>query len=147
MLSAGDDEQVHQLISSVPLSEQLRCLSMVKDWKRKAVYSLKENKSVLDSGASRHMHGDTTVLDPHNRVSVVGFDGGQDPKRTQGNDCLPVELIYEASGEPVKLDVCDVDLMHGLMSNLLSMGKLMRLGWEFHFTDHGRHCWGTMPGG
>ena len=40
----------------------------------------------------------------------------------------------------------NVDLMHGLMSNLLSMGKLMRMGWEFHFTDSGCNCWAAVPG-
>ena len=52
------------------------------------------------------------------------------------------------SGETFLTDFDDVDLMPGNhLSQILSLGKLLRSGWTFHLGDKGKDCYGTTPGG
>ena len=51
-------------------------------------------------------------------------------------------------GDRVLLDIGDVDLLsHSVVSNILSLGKLLRGGFDFHLTDRGRRCYAVTPGG
>ena len=48
---------------------------------------------------------------------------------------------------PHRFDIEDVDLMTSdLMTNILSLGKVLRKGYSFHLLD-GKNCYATTPGG
>ena len=77
--------------------------------------------------------------------SLTGFEGSQG--WAEGNGCLPVSLSDESTGKEVKVDFDNIDKMTRIQSNILSMGKLMRAGWDFHLTNFGDECTAVGPGG
>jgi len=76
---------------------------------------------------------------------LTGFDNSQ--SLTTGNGFLPVLFYDQNTGTAVKADIEDVDRMPGLNSSLLSLGKLLRAGYEFHFGEQGRDCYMLTPSG
>ena len=57
-------------------------------------------------------------------------------------------MVDEYTGDRVPLDIGDVDLLsHSLVSNILSLGKLLHCGFDFHLNDRGRRCYAVTPGG
>ena len=57
-------------------------------------------------------------------------------------------MIDSISGETFLTDFDDVDLMSGnLLSQILSLGKLLRSRRTFRLGDKGKDCYGTTPGG
>jgi hypothetical protein len=105
-----------------------------------------DNTSVLDSGSAKHLQSKLCILDSDNRTPLAGFDGST--QWTEGNGYLPVTMTDSISGETFLTDFDDVDLMSGnLLSQILSLGKLLRSGWTFHLGDKGKDCYGTTPGG
>ena len=50
------------------------------------------------------------------------------------------------SNQQIQLDINEVGTIMGLASEIISIGKLLRQGYEFHFTDHGKDCYGYTPG-
>ena len=81
-----------------------------------------------------------------NRSPLAGFNGST--QWTEGNGYLPATMQDGITGEHFKVDIDDTDLMSkNLVSKILSLGKLLRQGWDFHFTDRGNNCTGTTPGG
>ena len=77
---------------------------------------------------------------------LIGFDGST--QWTQGNGYLPLHVVDGYTGDRVPLDIGDVDLLsHSPVSNILSLGKLLRGGFDFHLTDRGRRCYAVTPGG
>ena len=141
----GDAKSICTLIASQPLELQLQLLSTLQEWEHNAILSVSDRHSVLDSGSSRHLHTQTLVTDPDDRVPLTGFDNSN--QWTAGNGYLPCSFSDDRTDKEVLLDINDVDYMEGLSSDILSMGKLLRLGFDFHFTENGRQCFMLTPGG
>ena len=129
-------------------------LAMPDDWavralqllERHYVYQLNGDYSVIDSGSAKHLSGSACVLDADNRSALTGFDGSM--QWTEGNGYLPVAVVDEDTGEAVMLDFDDVDLMtQDLVTNILSLGKMLRAGYDFHLTEAGKSCYAVSPGG
>ena len=53
----------------------------------------------------------------------------------------------ESSGTNIKVDIDHVDQLESVASPILSLGKLLRLGCEFHLSEHGTDCFMLTPGG
>ena len=133
-------------LSRLEPDHQIWCLSLLKHAAAQGgARTVSSNWSVLDSGSSRHLHGDTHVLDPDDCKSLTGFNGSTE--WTTGSGYLPLHMTDMNTDQSVKVDIDDVDTMQGLQSNILSMGKLIRKGYDFHFTNSGKQCYGTAPGG
>ena len=110
------------------------------------VFNIDGDYSVLDSGSARHLNNTAFMLDPENRSALTGFDGLV--SWTNGSGYLPVDLHDEWTGESLSVDITDVDIMSSdLVSNILSLGKLLRSGFEFHLTNGGKECYAVSPGG
>ena len=110
------------------------------------VFNIDGDYSVLDSGSARHLNNTAFMLDPENRSALTGFDGSV--SWTNGSGYLPVDLHDEWTGESLSVDITDVDIMSSdLVSNILSLGKLLRSGFEFHLTNGGKECYAVSPGG
>ena len=45
------------------------------------------------------------------------------------------------------MDIGDVDILDTVSSPILSLGKLLRAGFDFHFSENGKDCYATSPGG
>ena len=102
--------------------------------------------SVLDSGSSKHLQRQTRVLDDGDRVPLTGFDGSM--QWTKGNGYLPIAFTDDYTGGSIPMDVWDSDLMDDkLVTQILSLGKLLRSGWQFHLTGDAQDCYGLTPGG
>ena len=124
--------------------------SSTKDWFLSlltAYHSQSDNDcSVLDSGSSRHLQDMMCVTNSDDKTPLAGFNGST--QWTEGNGYLPATMQDGTTGEHFKVDIDDTDLMSkNLVSKILSLGKLLREGWDFHFTDRGSNCTGTTPGG
>jgi len=104
--------------------------------------------SVLDSGSSRHLDTRVHITDQDDRQSLMGFNNADDSVVwTEGSGYLPLKLTDENTGQRVSLDVHDVHQLSTLSSPILSLGKLLRDGAEFHLQDRGRNCVMITPGG
>ena len=101
--------------------------------------------SVLDSGSARHLSNRTRVINQDDKTPLTGFDGSQ--QWTEGNGYLPITILDHNSNSTAIVDIWDTDLMSSdLVTQILSMGKLLRLGWSFQFSDCGKECWAFTPG-
>lgn len=141
--SQAGDQGLAALIALFPMEQQLQMLELIKSHhdSAKCMFS----GSVLDSGSSRHLSPNTHVLDNESLVSLTGFDQSQ--SWTSGNGYLPIRAHDEHSDSSVQLDIQDADKMDGVAQPILSLGKLLRQGWDFHFSDNGRECYALSPGG
>ena len=101
--------------------------------------------SVLDSGSSRHIHPQAVVTDAEATVALTGFD--HSTQWTQGGGYLPVEWTSRESGNTVSYDVEDVDVLARVTQPILSMGKLVRKGFDFFIGDYGKDMYAAAPGG
>lgn len=90
--------------------------------------------SVLDSGSSKHLHTKVQVTHADDVASLTGFDSSsQAVTWTEGNGYLPLAIKDTRSGETVSVDLYDADKLNTVALDLLSMGKMIRAKWEFHF--------------
>jgi site-specific DNA-cytosine methylase len=137
------DAEFSACLASRSLPDQQLQLGLIKHWYAANPVLLASAGSVLDSGASRHLHPDTVVLDVDSKVSIEGFNGAV--QWTTGNGYIPMECKDTVSGTVRPLDIGDSDSMEGLVYPLLSLGKLLRAGWEFHFTACGKTCYAVTP--
>jgi hypothetical protein len=126
-------------LAQLRLEQQLVCLGLVKDAVQGGADS---GWSVLDSGSSRHLNSRAHITDADDRKSLVGFNGSS--AWSDGNGYLPLEFTDDGSGLSVKYDIPDVDSMQ-VRNNILCLGKLLRLSWDFHFTDSGNQCVAISP--
>lgn len=101
--------------------------------------------SVLDSGSSRHIHPHATMTDAEQSVALSGFD--KSVRWTEGGGYLPVQWISRESGETVAADITEVDILAQVAHPILSMGKLIRKGFDFFMGDFGNDMYATAPGG
>ena len=51
-----------------------------------------------------------------------------------------LELQDESSGTNIKVDIDHVDQLESVASPILSLGKLLRLEYDFHLSEHGANC-------
>ena len=51
------------------------------------------------------------------------------------------------TGNSIKMDIENAEAMSGIQSNILCMGKMVKLGWHFQFGDYGNIMEATQPGG
>ena len=150
LLKCRDRMSIDEFAGIVALhgaAEQLKILQLLAVYYSKTgpVLHVRGQCSVLDSGSSRHLNPDVHVTDPEETVMLTGFDNSQ--SLTTGNGFLPVLFYDQNTGTAVKADIEDVDRMPGLNSSLLSLGKLLRAGYEFHFGEQGRDCYMLTPSG
>ena len=146
MLSQMPSVDFAAMLSNHSLSRQQDMLGLIKHWYgAHPVLMACANTSVLDSGSSRHLQSGAIVLDADNTVSIEGFDGSI--KWTAGNGYLPIAVSNQVDGSSCNLDIADCDRMQGLSQAIMSLGKLLRLGWEFHFTMLGKDCHAVSPDG
>jgi hypothetical protein len=146
MTETKDTDSFVNMLSAHTYEHQLWYLALIKDWLESGgAVNHATDWSVLDSGSSKHLHSKTHVTDADDRKSLTGFNGST--QWTKENDYLPLMLPDDITGEKAKVDIDNVDTMDGLSSNILSLGKLLRKGYEFHFTDLGKECHAITPGG
>ena len=139
-------EEFVNMLSEHEYDHQLWYLSLIKQWlEHGGAVNHASHWSVLDSGSSKHLNASTHITDAEDRKSLTGFNGSTE--WTQGNGYLPLTVTDDITGENAKLDMENVDTMEGLSSNILSLGKLLKDGYEFHFTDKGKECHAITPGG
>jgi hypothetical protein len=101
--------------------------------------------SVLDSGSSRHINPSPVITDAEQTVSLMGFDNSQ--QWTQGTGYLPLEWMTRENDTWIAHDIQSVDAMHNISSPILSMGKLIRDGFDFFLGDKGKEMYLTDPTG
>ena len=126
-------------LAQLDLGQQAICLRLIHSAIQGGAGS---NWSVLDSGSSRNLSKKTIVTDPDDRKSLVGFNGSSD--WTDGSGYLPLQFTDEDTGAVHKYDLPQVDSMQ-VKNDILCMGKLLRLHWDFHFTDGGAECIAVSP--
>ena len=149
LFATNDEETFASLIAPFPEDEQLLFILLIDDWKFKnpdlILQSFQHYEgSVLDSGASRHLSSKTFVTDSESVIALTGFDHSK--QWTQGMGYLPLTAHDEISNQQIQLDINEVDKINGLASEILSLGKLLRHGYEFYFTNYGKDCYGYTPG-
>ena len=141
-------DAVAELLSDFGEDEALRMVGLLADFDRQ-VQSHKacvvQPGSILDSGSSRHIHPRVKILDADEKISLTGFDDSR--QWTNGSGFLPLEMQDESSGTNIKVDIDHVDQLESVASPILSLGKLLRLGYEFHLSEHGKDCFMLTPGG
>ena len=143
-------EALSALILDQGFDDVKMCLELVHDYYTdKHLLCLMSNDndpSVLDSGSAKHLQKRAVVTDSDNRCPLSGFDGST--QWTEGNGYLPISVIDEQTGTRIPLDIEDTDLMTDkLITQILSLGKLLRAGFDFHLTDRGKECYALTPGG
>jgi len=136
-------EAFAEVLCSYDAESQNHFLDLVGKW---YALNVSINKgSVLDSGSSRHLDPRVHVVDPDNVQYLTGFEGSV--AWTQGMGYLPLQLHDENTGESFPMDMDGVDKLEEVVSPVLSMGKLLRLGWTFTFGDFGREMYAVTPSG
>ena len=98
--------------------------------------------SVIDSGAGRHVCKAAVVTNADETVRLRGFDGST--AWTSGKGYLPAK-VQNRMGDYIDVDINDVENFPGAAAELLSMGKLIRAGWEFRLSNQNLEA--IIPGG
>ena len=155
---SSSNEQAQEAIAAAFMALEPEALAEVlmemepdaRDWYLSLIASQQtrnsDNSSVLDSGSSRHLQTDVCVTHAEDLTPLAGFNGST--QWTEGNGFVPAYMEDSITGKPFKVDLDNVDLMtEGLVSNILSLGKLLRIGWEFHMSSGGKECYALTPGG
>ena len=130
-LSGESPGKLAKAISQAQPEEQTLYLALLKHY---YVNRVKENEgTVLDSGSSKHLSPAVFAPDLEDRKSLSGYDNSQ--QWAEGNGYLPLQLQDSVTWEKVLLDVEDVDQLSNVSSQIMSMGKLLRLKYKFYFED------------
>ena len=66
---------------------------------------------------------------------------------TEGSGYIPIVLEDAKVGNSIKMAIENAEGMSGIESNILCMGKMVKLGWHFQFGDYGNIMEATQPGG
>lgn len=125
----GGPNALVELLQQVPMNTQLELLHILKRTTSPVMYA----GSVLDSGSSKHLHTKVQVTHADDVTSLTGFDSSSSPTWTQGNGYLPLIAKDMATGEKRAFDLYDSDKLSTVTLDILSMGKMIRANWEFHF--------------
>ena len=129
-ISQMDNSVLAEFIGTRPFDEQIKLLELVAHSRDTAAVNYAG--SVLDSGSSRHLSKRTQVTDVDALVPLTGFNAGP-TTWTQGNGYLPA-TITDTNGSSLDVDFEDTDKLDTVSCNILSMGKLVRKGWQFFFS-------------
>lgn len=107
--------------------------------------TLKRNSAgaILDSGSSKHLHGEVVVTNSQLRFNMSGFQGSQ--KMTSGNGHWLLNVTDAITGSAAEIRLDDADKMLGISNSLISMGKLLRLSWKFDFDGVTGAYWAYPP--
>jgi hypothetical protein len=123
---------VGDVLAEFPLEEQSAILEMMR---QREVASMEAHVnyagSVLDSGSGKHLQPRTHVLDAESVSPLVGFTGETD--WTQGNGYLPVEFHDTRTDSKFAMDIGDSDKLSSVITPILSLGKMLRMNYKFHF--------------
>jgi hypothetical protein len=138
-LRGGGDAVVSLLAAAEPHEQQQMLLLLAEPQQHIVNYA----GSVLDSGSSRHLSPMTQVTHSDDKLSLTGFDKSE--AWTEGNGYLPLELHEARSDKPISMDLYDADKFNGI-EPILSMGKMIRLNWTFHF-ESASNCYAVAPDG
>ena len=124
----GGNSALVDALTGLPAETQLKLLSLM-------VPSAPVNfaGSVLDSGSSKHLSAKTCVTHEDDRLSLQGFNDSAPTAWTQGNGYLPVSLVDKHSSCKVDFDIQDADKLDTVACDILSLGKLVRAGFQFYF--------------
>jgi hypothetical protein len=130
------DTQLHMIaLMQHSVSSSSRCCLSARDLM----------ESVLDSGSSRHIHPRAVVTDAEQSVALTGFDHSL--QWTEGGGYFPVKWLSRETGSSIAYDIEDVDCLSKLSHPIVSMGKLIRKGFDFYLGDCGNEMYATAPGG
>ena len=138
-LRGGSDAVVSLLAAAEPRVQQQMLLMLAEPQQQLVNYA----GSVLDSGSSRHLSPRTQVTHSDDKLSLTGFDKSM--AWTDGNGYLPLKLHEARSDKSISLDLYDADKFDGI-EPILSMGKMIRLGWKFYF-EGTSNCYAVAPDG
>ena len=141
------EHETAEMMAQYNMETQLKMLGLLKAWDDKyGVFATQAyNGSVLDSGSSVHLSTQTRVLEGEDRITLTGFN--QSSSETSGNGYVPLELEDDTSSKTFCMDLYDTYLLENAHVNIISLGKLLRQGWDFHFTAHGKECLALTPHG
>jgi hypothetical protein len=144
--SMHGESKLGSLLATHDLQTQLLSLKLLHEYdKRNLLLNVNTfDGSVLDSGSGRHIHPSTRVTNKDDRISLTGFNNTS--SWTDGNGYLPISLYDMKNDSSVKIDVTDTDLMKSVACPVLSMGKLLRKGYQFYFEGPER-CYCVSPSG
>ena len=122
-------------------------MKLLTDMNRSKILTIRADSggSVLDSGAARHVDNRTTVTNHTKKISLTSFGGNK--LKTCGEGYLPIEVEDQRDDSKVMINIGEVNHLEGDTEPILSLGQLLRTGWEFHFTDQGQNCVATTTEG
>ena len=139
MQSIMGEQELATVLSKYNKTDQVRFLLLLNQWHGqhpKIVNSCRG--SILDSGSARHINNKVVVTNLDDAVPLKGFNGSV--SWTSGSGTMPIVLQDQVSGNKVTMHVDNVDKVDSNSEPILSLGKLLRLGVDFHFTDFGKTC-------
>ena len=146
MQSTMGDDAFAEVIAKYGKQDQVRFLWLLTQWhETKIVNKVNSCGSILDSGSGRHINNQVNVSNTDDAVPLKGFNGTV--SWTSGSGTLPIVLKDEVSGKHVTMKVDSVDKVESNSEPILSLGKLLRQGVDFHFTDQGKTCEAISPNG
>ena len=124
------DEAVCDLISKLPVEKQDRLMKLQTDMNRSKILIIRADSggSVLDSGAARHVDNRTTVTNHTKKISLTSFGGNK--LKTCGEGYLPIEVEDQRDDNKVMVNIGEVNHLEGDTEPILSLGQLLRTGWE-----------------
>lgn len=146
MQSVMGDANFADVLSQYSKGDQLKFLLLVSKWHDKNPSKLVNAcGSILDSGSGRHINNEVEVTDPDDTIPLKGFNNTI--SWTSGSGSLPLVMDDIISGNKVLMQIDEVDKVIGNTEPILSMGKLIKQGVDFHFTDGGKCCEAISPDG
>ena len=99
---------------------------------------------ILDSGSARHISDDVTVTNEGDQCTITGVHGYS--QLTEGTGTMQLQPLEHKTGRPATLKVGEVDKMK-VSATILSLGLLLRDGYEFELKQRGEHCIMRPPAG
>ena len=146
MQSVMGDKDFAEVLANYSKEDQLRFLVLVSKWHEvNPAKRVNACGSILDSGSGRHINNQVTVEDTDDTIPLKGFNNSI--SWTSGSGTLPLIVEDVLSGKEVLMSVGEVDKVVGNTEPILSLGKLLRKGVDFHFTDEGKCCVAIAPSG
>ena len=128
------------LIADWPRQDQIQALNLLRP------ISVNYAGSVLDSGSGRHISPDTHVTESDDTIPLSGFDSSIPSTWTQGSGYLPLVMKDANSDANVSIDITDADKLDCVVCPILSMGKMLRIGYSFELSDP-KEMWAVSPDG
>ena len=153
-----DSAQASNCIQLYSHNEQIHMLSLLSHWYHSGEHQGAQHQgghtqqavmsalsSVLDSGSSRHISPEAVITDAEHTIPLTGFNNSQ--QWTDGSGYLPVTWKSVESDCNIRCDIDDVDILGNVVYPILSMGKLLRKGFDLFLGSLGKDMYMTAPGG